>query len=276
MPVGENSIPLPVNPADSVSRLTQVVMGRDNGQPAQIRAGETPTQQARAQQSACKSRAEVSHLWYSGRDGHLQSRTTIAIMVLLLGQPQHQRLVSNPNKPHLMSNLFLLPCPLCDAKNEISLRQSGQNLACTGCGKDIEAPKLGEIKKLPLVESTTGTKRAATMSATRKGLFTVGLALAVLFGGAGLGLHLYARSLHTPIDIDQYVQLTREEVRSLETRQLYGLATSLSKMEDLGDFAEPAFLKGNKQGAILMWVAYGLYAIGAIGLMMLLGSFLMK
>lgn len=175
-----------------------------------------------------------------------------------------------------MSNLYLLPCPLCDAKNEISLRQSGQNLACTGCGKDIEAPKLGEIKKLPLVESTTGTKRAATMSATRKGLFTVGLALAVLFGGAGLGLHLYARSLHTPIDIDQYVQLSREEVRSLETPQLYGLATSLTKTEDLGDFTEPQFLKGNKQGVILTWLALGLYAIGAIGLVMLLGSFLMK
>jgi len=161
--------------------------------------------------------------------------------------------------------LFLLPCPLCDAKNEISFRQSGQTLACAGCGKDIEAPKLGEIKKLPLVKSTN-TKRTGT----------IGLALAVLFGGAGLGLHLYARSLHTPVDIDQYVQRTREEVRALETRQLYGLATSLSKTEDLGDFAEPQFLKGNKQGAILTWLAWGLYAIGAIGLVMLLGSFLMK
>ena len=175
-----------------------------------------------------------------------------------------------------MSNLFLLPCPLCDAKNEISLRQSGQNLACTGCGKDIEAPKLGEIKKLPPAVESGNTKRTGTMSAARKGMFTVGLALAVLFGGAGLGLHLYARSLHTPIDIDQYVQLTREEVRALETHQLYGLATSLSKTADLGDFAEPAFLKGNKQGAILSWFAWGLYAIGAIGLVMLLGSFLMK
>ena len=106
--------------------------------------------------------------------------------------------------------------------------------------------------------------------------FTVGLALAVLFGGAGLGLHLYARSLHTPIDIDQYVQLSREEVRSLETPQLYGLATLLTKTEDLGDFTEPQFLKGNKQGVVLTWLALGLYAIGAIGLVMLLGSFLMK
>ena len=194
-------------------------------------------------------------------------------MVLLPGQ--RQPVVSNPNKPHLMSKLFLLPCPLCDAKNEISFRQSGQTLTCAGCGKDIEAPKLGEIKKLPLVKSTN-TKRTGTMSAARKGMFTIGLALAVLFGGAGLGLHLYARSFHTPVDIDQYVQRTREEVRALETRQLYGLATSLSKTEDLGDFAEPQFLKGNKQGAILTWLAWGLYAIGAIGLVMLLGSFLMK
>ena len=174
-----------------------------------------------------------------------------------------------------MSNLFLLPCPLCDAKNEISLRQSGQNLACTGCGKDIEAPKLGEIKKLPLVESAN-TKRKGTMSAARKGLFTAGLAIAVLFGCAGLGLHLYARSLHTPVDIEEHVQRTREEVGALEIPQLYGLATTLTKIEDLGDFAEPPFLKGNKQGEILMWVAWGLYAIGAIGLVMLLGSFLMK
>lgn len=140
---------------------------------------------------------------------------------------------------------------------------------------DIEAPKLGEIKKLPAVESSN-TKREGTMSAARKGLFTAGLALAVLFGGAGLGLHLYARSLHTPVDIEEHVQGVREEVGKLEIPQLYGLATSLSKTEDLGDFAEPPFLKGNKQGAILMWVAWGLYAIGAVGLLMLLGSFLMK
>ena len=101
-----------------------------------------------------------------------------------------------------MSSLYQLPCPLCDAKNQISPRQSGQTLACTGCGADVEAPKLGEIKKLPLVESAN-TKRKGAMSAARKGLFTAGLALAVLFGGAGLGLHLYARSLHTPVDIEE-------------------------------------------------------------------------
>ena len=114
------------------------------------------------------------------------------------------------------------------------------------------------------------------MSAARKGLFTAGLAIAVLFGCAGLGLHLYARSLHTPVDIEEHVQRTREEVGALEIPQLYGLATTLTKIEDLGDFAEPPFLKGNKQGEILMWVAWGLYAIGAVGLVMLLGSFLMK
>ena len=174
-----------------------------------------------------------------------------------------------------MSSLYQLPCPLCDAKNQISPRQSGQTLACTGCGADVEAPKLGEIKKLPLVESAN-TKRKGAMSAARKGLFTAGLALAVIFGGAGLGLHLYARSLHTPVDIEEHVQRTREEIRNLEAPQIYGLATILTKTDDLGDFAEPPFLKGNKQGAILTWVAYGLYAISAVGLAMLLGSFLMK
>lgn len=174
-----------------------------------------------------------------------------------------------------MSNLFQLPCPLCDAKNQISLRQSGQTLACTACGKDIEAPKLGEIKKLPLVESTVAKSKGA-MSAARKGLFTAGLALAVLFGGAGLGLHLYARSIHTPVDIEAHVNYAREEVRTLDIPQLYGLATSLTKTEDLGDFSEPPFFKANKQSEILTWLAWGLYAVGAIGLLMLVGSFLMK
>ena len=80
----------------------------------------------------------------------------------------------------------------------------------------------------------------------------------------------------TPVDIEEHVQRTREEIRNLEAPQIYGLATILTKTDDLGDFAEPPFLKGNKQGAILTWVAYGLYAISAIGLVMLLGSFLMK
>ena len=174
-----------------------------------------------------------------------------------------------------MPDLFQLPCPLCDANNQISPRQSGQTLECTGCGKDIEAPKLGEIRKLPLAQ-TSNTAGNRTMSAARKGVFAVGLALAVIFGGAGLGLHLYARSLHTPVDIEKHVQLTREEVRSLKPDQLYKLATVLSKTEDLGDFAEPPFLKANKQSVILTWFALGLYAVGGIGLAMLLGSFLMK
>lgn len=174
-----------------------------------------------------------------------------------------------------MSNLFQLPCPLCEAKNQISLRQSGQTIACTGCGKDVEAPKLGEIKKLPPVEIAQA-KSKSVMSAARKGIFTAGLALAVIFGGAGLGLHYYARSLHTPIDIQEHVQRTREEVRNLDVPQLYGLATALTNTDDLGDFSEPPFFKANKQSEILTWLAYGLYAVGGIGLAMLLGSFLMK
>ena len=114
------------------------------------------------------------------------------------------------------------------------------------------------------------------MSAARKGLFATGLALAVLFGGAGLGLHLYASSLHRPVDIENHLQTTRAEISNFAVPELYGLATSLTKTDDLGDFAEPIFLKGNKQSEILTWFAYGLYAIGAAGVAMLLGSFLMK
>ncbi len=174
-----------------------------------------------------------------------------------------------------MPDLFQLPCPQCAAIIQVGPRQSGQTLTCAECGKDIEVPKLGEIKKLSPVETAPANLKRP-MSAARKGLFTAGLALAVIFGGAGLGLHLYARSLHTPVDIEHHVQQTREEVRNLNPEQLYKLATTLSKTEDLGEFAEPPFLKGNKQSSILAYLAFGLYAIGGVGLLMLLGSFLMK
>lgn len=187
-----------------------------------------------------------------------------------------------------MSNLFQLPCPWCDAKIEISLRQAGQTLSCTACEKDVEAPKLGEIKKLPPSESSEsftsngrkdssrGAGRKGSTSTTRNGLFTAGLALAVILGGAGLGLHMYARSLHTPVDIQEQVELTREEVLSLKPEQIYGLATAITKNEELGEFSEPPFLKDNIQGSILTWIAWGLYALGGLGLLMLLGSFFVR
>ena len=174
-----------------------------------------------------------------------------------------------------MSNLFLLPCPSCEATIEIGVRQAGQTLSCSACGADTEAPKLGEIKKLPQAQSNT-VARKKPMSSARKGLFTAGLALAVIFGCAGLGLHYYANSLHTPIDIEGHIVRTRVEVTALETPQLYALATALTKVEDLGEFQEPPFLRMNKQGEILTWIAWGLYAIGGLGLLMLIGSFMMK
>jgi len=42
VPVGENSIPLPVSPTDITSKTTQVVTERNNGQHSGNRAGETP------------------------------------------------------------------------------------------------------------------------------------------------------------------------------------------------------------------------------------------
>ncbi len=174
-----------------------------------------------------------------------------------------------------MANLFQLPCPSCDHQLEVSTRQAGQTLQCSGCGVDVEAPTLGAIKQLnPADVPEPGTKGA--MSNARKGLFTVGLALAVVLGCAGAGVHLYANSLHVPIDVPERLREIREDLQKATPIQIYDLANDMVKNNDLGEYKEPAFLTKNKQGAILQYFAWGLYGFAGAGLLMLVGSFLMK
>ena len=174
-----------------------------------------------------------------------------------------------------MANHLLL-CPACEHKIEVETRQAGQSLQCSGCGIDVEAPKLGELRKLPVAQTDLQTASKKSVSGIRKVLFAVGLGMAVLFGAAGLSLHLYARSLYVPVDVASILEKSQQEAEKLTDVEVYQIASDINRVQTTTDFREPPFLKANKQSAILSYFAYGLYAIAGLGLLMLIGSFIVK
>ena len=51
--------------------------------------------------------------------------------------------------------MHILPCPSCDWKAEVPPAQAGNQLTCPECGGQIQVPKLGELRQLPLAQVET-------------------------------------------------------------------------------------------------------------------------
>lgn len=209
--------------------------------------------------------------------GRYHSETSIRLrlrprLTLRDQHPQSHIHCRHESQAH-MANLFLLDCSSCNHQLTVSPRQAGQSLTCTECSTQIDAPKLGDLKKLPpaSVPATAGDSRK--MSATGRWLFTIGLALAVIAGVTGFGLQRFASSLKTELDIDAKLAENRESLYKLSPAEIYYFASSIERNDRVGDYAEPSFVKDNIQGTILSNIAYGIYAIAAVGLVMLLAAF---
>ena len=48
--------------------------------------------------------------------------------------------------------MHLLPCPNCQQFVRVSPSQAGDNIRCNGCDTNIDIPKLGELRQLPVAE----------------------------------------------------------------------------------------------------------------------------
>lgn len=167
-----------------------------------------------------------------------------------------------------MSLRFLLACPACQHANEVTTTQAGQEIACKVCQAAVQAPRLGELKKLPVAsdqvpESFEKTRRGG-------GLFVFGLMLFLLGAGGGAGLYYYGFQKLVPYDVQQYVEDTSEKIDELGINDLVGVYSELPVEQGLGQWRERSYVSSNKQGQILIQISYGLMGIGVVGLIMML------
>lgn len=177
----------------------------------------------------------------------------------------------------MAANLYLLPCPKCQHPFELASRQAGQTVQCSECEHSFDAPRLGELKQLEQVAATGSEHTAsAPSSILKRWLFTLGLAMTVLLGAAGVGVYQFAGSIQQEIDAEKAMENIEARIAEMSDAEIYQVASSYDSEDTIGEYFQPGTVKSNKQGEILEYVAYGLLGLAAVGLLMLVGSFLVK
>ena len=177
----------------------------------------------------------------------------------------------------MAANLYLLPCPQCQHPLELASRQAGQRVQCSKCEHSFDAPRLGELKQLEkTTTSGSGPTTAAPSSILKRWLFTLGLAMTVLLGAAGIGVYQFANSIQREIDAEGALRNIEARLEKMSDAEVYHVAASYKSKDSIGEYFQPGLVKSNKQGEILEYVAYGLLGLAAVGLLMLIGSFWVK
>lgn len=155
----------------------------------------------------------------------------------------------------------------------VELRQAGQELACRACQHRFEAPKLRELKSLPLA----GTEQAAHPGGTGSrrihgSLFSLGLALLLLAGSAGGGLYWYSAKLIPEETPDEVIAIQVERVRTQPIVQVYYDWETLYKERNVPEWQESGIQSDIKQGGYLRAVSFGLFAVAGIGVLTLVAA----
>ncbi len=179
-----------------------------------------------------------------------------------------------------MSLRYLFPCTDCEFKFELVSRQAGQELVCPDCGNATQAPKLGTLKKLELAESASEVSdfRANRQNSNTGGwkniLFVSGLALAIIAGVAGFSLYRFAQSKIVEFDVEREIEKFEEWIDENPPTSVLGTYVQMEVGKGLPEWQELPHIGENKQAAILKKFAYGLFGLSGLGLLTLIGSFL--
>lgn len=177
----------------------------------------------------------------------------------------------------MAANLYSLPCPQCQQPVQLQPRQAGQLVTCQSCEAEFEAPRLGQFKNLQSVENEAdAVLTPASGSMLSRWLFTLGLAIAVFLGAAGVGVYQFASSIQNEIDPQGAAAAYEADIDSLSDAEVYQVAAGYKADATIGEYFQPATIKNNKQGEILKTIAYGLLGLAAAGVVMIASSFVVK
>jgi len=180
-----------------------------------------------------------------------------------------------------MAVRYTWQCPKCQTKIELATTQAGQDLKCASCSAEVMAPRLGDIKRLPVVggqdnNSKKSRKARGVHSPVKSWLFTGGLLLAVLSGIAGAAAHYNAEQYRVEIDMEEVMQ---EEFKSLDAAppaEIYAVAVEAGKDSFALEYREPTYRTFNLKSGYIRNVALAFWGAAVLGFLMLLGSFFVK
>lgn len=172
-----------------------------------------------------------------------------------------------------MSKKFLFHCPNCQSPIELQVVQAGQDIGCQACGQSVMAPQLREIKKLPAVGADPEPTQPSPLKRTLVG---IGLILTILMGSLGTALYYYASGMIVEVDWEQQYARWDEHVDQMTPAELLFTWNSLDVDSGLGPWQEQALSHYRIQGQILHKIAYGLWGLATLGILLLASSFFIR
>ena len=178
-----------------------------------------------------------------------------------------------------MAVRYSFECPECSTAVELTVTQAGQEMTCQSCDHEFSAPRLGDIKKLPVVGGEVAEKSKAKSSSPVKGwLFAGGLLLAAVAGAAAYGIQTYADSMNEAAqeiggNIDEIVEAEMKVVDEMPAVDIYTIAAEAHKDSFQLEYQELPHRSLAIQSRILHNVALGFWSVCGIGAVMLLSSF---
>lgn len=180
-----------------------------------------------------------------------------------------------------MAARYAYECQQCHSTVELSATQAGQELKCHSCSAEFVAPKLGVIKSLPLIggETASGKKPGRTSksgSPLKSWLFAGGLLLAFIAGIAGAAAQYRANQFKVEVNIEDIVKSEHKAIDEMPATEIYNLLTMATEDDFRLDYTEVGYRTLNIKNGIIQKVAWVCFGIAGFGLLLLLGSFLVK
>ena len=173
-----------------------------------------------------------------------------------------------------MSPRYSLICPHCQHSNVVATTQAGQDIDCAGCQQTIQAPRLGQLKQLPVIEAAAPAQHKESNKGGK--LFVLGMLMLIFGGGGGGGLFYYASGKLFDYEtvIEEKIAKLDGFVDPLNVIELAQLYETMPLEGGLPAWEERPYVGQNKQGLILRNISYGLLALGGIGLICAVIGFL--
>jgi len=180
-----------------------------------------------------------------------------------------------------MAVRYAWECPKCQTTIELATTQAGQDLECASCSVEVMAPRLGDIKRLPVVGDHEGSspksrKKSGVNSPLKSWLFTGGLLLAVLAGIAGMAAQYNANQYRVEVDMEKVMEEEFKNLDAAPPAEIYAIAVEAGKDSFALEYREPEYRTHNIKSGYIQTVAWAFWGAAGLGLLMLLSSFFLR
>lgn len=171
-----------------------------------------------------------------------------------------------------MNPSHLYSCPACGAPQTVELRQAGQSVRCQQCQQDFDAPKLRELKLLPVANAASSPASSRDRGSTTGILFSLGLGLLLLAGSSGAALYWYGNSMLPKFPPEQVIVEQQKLMETNPLTQVYFDWETLYKERLMPEWQESQMQSEIKQGGYLKTISYVLLSIAGAGLLCVIVS----